>query len=93
MTQIIEFKHCGETIRSIAILSFEESDYSAIVMPYAHKEELGNTIVITRSNKNWVSEASVVKAYQLTYLNILNELDMLVIQHENFNKMLGIVCS
>ena len=93
MTKIIEFSHCGENIRSIAILNFEQSKCSVMVMPYAHKEELGNTIVITRNNHNWMSEASIVKAYRLTYLNILNELDILVIQHDNFNKMLGATCS
>ena len=56
-----------------------------MVMPYAHKEELGKTIVITRDNRNWISEAPIAYNYRLTYLNILNELDHLRIEHENSN--------
>jgi hypothetical protein len=87
MTKIIEFTHCGETIRSVAIFNFEPSQCSVMVMPYLHKDELGNSIVITRKNRNWESEAPVALKHKLTYLNILNELDLLVIQYENFKKV------
>jgi hypothetical protein len=83
MTKIIEFNHRGEKIRSIAIFNFEKSKCSVMVMPYAHKQELGNAIVITRSNSNWSSEASIAREYRLTYLNILNELDLLMIDASN----------
>ena len=82
MTKIIEFNHRGERIRSIAIFNFEQSQCSVMVMPYVHKDELGNTIVITRKNHNWISESPVAAAYRLTYLNILNELHLMLIQHE-----------
>ena len=88
MTKIIEFRHRGEKIRSIVIFNFEQSKCSVMVMPYAYKEELGNTIVITRYNRDWVSESSIVSAYRLTYLNILNELDLLMIQDDGFKKNL-----
>lgn len=87
MTKIIEFTHCGEKIRSVAIFNFEQSLCSVMVMPYIHKDELGNLIVITRKNLSWESEAPVALNYQGTYLNILNELDLLVIQYENFKKV------
>ena len=87
MTKIIEFAHCGEKIRSVAIFNFEQSQCSVMVMPYIHKDELGNSIVITRKNRSWESEAPVALNYKLTYLNILNELDLLVIQYENFKKV------
>jgi hypothetical protein len=82
MTKIIEFTHCGETIRSVAIFNFELSKCSVMVMPYEHKEELGNTIVITRNNQDWVSETPIAKTYRLTYLNILNELDLMIIRNQ-----------
>jgi hypothetical protein len=85
MTKIIEFSHCGERIRSIAVFNFEKSQCSVMVMPYIHKDELGNTIVITRENHNWISESPMAAAYRLTYLNILNELDHLRIEYENSN--------
>ena len=78
MTKIIEFSHCGERIRSIAVFNFEQSQCSVMVMPYVHKDELGNAIVITRKNHNWISESPMVDAFKLTYLNILNELDPMV---------------
>ena len=83
MTKIIEFNHRGEKIRSVAIFSFEPSQCSVMVMPYAHKEELGNTIVITRNNQDWVSEAPIASEFRLTYLNILNELDLLMLKPNN----------
>ncbi|MBV9963297.1 MAG: hypothetical protein JO072_13720 [Parafilimonas sp.] len=83
MTKIIEFSHRGETIRSIAIFNFEQSQCSVMVMPYVHKEELGNTIVISRKNRDWISEAPIAREYRITYLNILNELDLVVFQDEN----------
>ena len=85
MTKIFEFNHRGEKIRSVAIFSFEKSKCSVMVMPYAHKEELGNTIMIIRNNRDWISEAPIVREFRLTYLNILNELDHLRIEHENSN--------
>jgi len=85
MTKIFEFNHRGEKIRSVAIFNFEKTKCSVMVMPYAHKEELGKTIVITRDNRNWISEAPIAYNYRLTYLNILNELDHLRIEHENSN--------
>ncbi len=78
MTKIFEFNHHGEKIRSVAIFSFEQSKCSVMVMPYAHKEELGSAIVITRDSRDWTSEAPITKQYRLTYLNILNELDILM---------------
>jgi hypothetical protein len=78
MTKIIEFNHLGEKIRSVAIFNFEQSKCSVMVMPYAHKEELGNTIVITRNNLDWISEEPIAREFRLTYLNILNELDLLM---------------
>lgn len=78
MTKIFEFSHRGEKIRSVAIFSFEHSKCSVMVMPYAHKEELGNAIVITRDNRDWISEAPIAQQFRLTYLNILNELDILM---------------
>src|SRR4051794_41104632 len=89
MTKIIEFNHCGETIRSVAIFNYEASRYSVMVMPYNHKDELGNMIVITGENHHWVSEASIVKEYRLTYLNILHELDLVVIQNEQLQLTLA----
>lgn len=83
MTKIFEFNHRGEKIRSIAIFNFEHAKCSVMVMPYAHKEELGNTIVITRSNRDWISEAPVAQQFRLTYLNILNELDILMFNAQN----------
>ena len=83
MTKIIEFSHCGERIRSIAVFNFEQSQCSVMVMPYVHKDELGNSIIITRKNHHWISESPIADAYKLTYLNILNELDITVNQHEN----------
>jgi hypothetical protein len=83
MTKIIEFCHRGEKIRSIAIFNFEQARCSVMVMPYAHKDELGNTIVITRNNRDWISEAPIAQAYRLTYLNILNELDLLIFNAKN----------
>ena len=83
MTKIFEFNHCGEKIRSIAIFNFEHTKCSVMVMPYAHKEELGNTIVITRSNRNWISEAPIARQFRLTYLNILSELDILMLNAKN----------
>ena len=85
MTKIFEFSHHGEKIRSVAIFNFEQSKCSVMVMPYAHKEELGNTIVITRNNRDWISEAPIVEACRLTYLNILNELDLMIFQNEHLN--------
>jgi hypothetical protein len=85
MTKIIEFSHCGETIRSVAILNFEESKCSVMLMPYSHKDELGTVLVITGENHYWVSEAPIVHEYRVTYMNILNELDLLVIQHQYLN--------
>jgi hypothetical protein len=79
MTKIIEFNHYGEKIRSIAIFNFEQSNCSVMVMPYVHKEELGNTIVITRNDHDWISETHIAKKYRLTYLNILNELDLMIL--------------
>lgn len=84
MTKIIEFSHCGEKIRSIAIFNFEHPHCSVMVMPYVHKDELGNAIVITRKNHDWETEEPIANVYKVTYLNILNELDPLVIQYENF---------
>jgi hypothetical protein len=83
MTKIFEFNHRGEKIRSVAIFNFEKSKCSVMVMPYAHKEELGNTIVITRNNCDWISEAPIAQQFRLTYLNILNELDILMITANN----------
>lgn len=80
MTKIIEFNHQGEKIRSIAIFNFEQSQCSVMVMPYAHKDELGNSIVITRKNHNWTSEEPIAQSNKITYLNILSELDSLGIQ-------------
>jgi len=83
MTKIFEFSHRGEKIRSVAIFNFESTNCSVMVMPYAHKDELGNTIVITRNNRDWMSEAPIVNEYRLTYLNILNELDLLMFNTRN----------
>ena len=83
MTKIIEFSHCGELIRSIAVFNFEQSQCSVMVMPYAHKNELGNMIVVTRKNHHWISESPMAAAYRLTYLNLLNELDLMLIQNDN----------
>ncbi len=83
MTKIFEFNHRGEKIRSIAIFNFEHTQCSVMIMPYAHKEELGTTIVITRNNRNWISEAPIAQQFRLTYLNILNELDLLMINASN----------
>lgn len=83
MTEIIEFTHRGEVVRSVAILSFEHSQCSVIVMPYIHKDELGNTIVITRTNQDWISEESIVSRYRITYLNILYQLDLLMLRYKN----------
>ena len=83
MTKIFEFNHRGEKIRSIAVFNFEKSQCSVMVMPYMHKDELGNTIIITRNNHNWISEAPITAAYRLTYLNILNELDILMFDKRN----------
>ena len=83
MTKIIEFTHRGENIRSVAILNFETSQCSVMVMPYAHKEELGSSIVITRKNHHWQSEAPIVDMYRLTYLDILNQLNLLMGQYGN----------
>jgi hypothetical protein len=78
MTKIIEFSHCGEQIRSVAIISMESSECYVMVMPYAHKDELGNSIVITRKDHHWQSEAPIVDSHKITYLNILNQLNLLV---------------
>jgi hypothetical protein len=89
MTKIIEFNHRGEKIRSVAIFSFEPSQCSVMVMPYIHKDELGNAIVITRKDHNWISEAPVASEYKLTYLNILNELDLLVIENNHLKNLIS----
>jgi hypothetical protein len=83
MTKIIEFSHCGERIRSIVVFNFEKSQCSVMVLPYIHKDELGNTIVITRKNHKWISESPMAAAYRHTYMNILNELDLMLIEHGN----------
>lgn len=83
MTKIIEFNHSGERIRSIAIFNFEQSQCSVMIMPYAHKDELGNTIVITRRNHNWISESPMADTYKHTYLSILEELDTTVKEYGN----------
>jgi hypothetical protein len=83
MTKIIEFNHCGEQVRSIAIFNFESSECSVMVMPYQHKDELGNSIVITRKNHHWQSEAPIVTAYKVTYRNILSQLNLLVAANKN----------
>jgi len=83
MTKIIEFTHSGEKIRSVAIFNFEQSQCSVMVMPYNHKDELGDTIIITRQNRNWMSDAPIAKHFRLTYLNILNELDLLIFNTSN----------
>ncbi|MEP6683027.1 MAG: hypothetical protein ABJA35_07200 [Parafilimonas sp.] len=83
MTKIIEFSHRGERIRSIAVFNFEQSQCSVMVMPYIHKDELGNTIIITRKNHSWISESPMADAYKLTYLSIINELDTTVNEYEN----------
>ncbi|HEY2726275.1 MAG TPA: hypothetical protein VGI61_03820 [Parafilimonas sp.] len=83
MTKIIEFSHCGERIRSIAVFNFEQSQCSVMVMPYVHKDELGNTIIITRKNHRWISESPIADAYKHTYLSILNELYPMVSEHES----------
>jgi hypothetical protein len=83
MTKIIEFSHCGEQIRSVAIISFDESDCSVMVMPYEHKDELGNSIVIKRKDHHWQSEAPIVATHKITYLNILNQLNLLVGSYAN----------
>jgi len=89
MTKIIEFNHRGEKIRSVAIFSFEHAECSVMVMPYIHKDELGNTIVITRKDHDWISEAPIAREYRLTYLNILNELDLLVIENDTLKNLLS----
>jgi hypothetical protein len=83
MTKIIEFSHCGERIRSIAVFNFEQSQCCVMVMPYVRKNELGNTIIITRKNHSWISESPMADAYKLTYLSIINELDTTVNEYEN----------
>ena len=83
MTKIIEFNHCGEKIRSVAIFNFDQSQCSVMLMPYIHKDELGNVIVITRKDYDWISEAPMARKHRLTYLNILNELDLLIINAKN----------
>jgi hypothetical protein len=83
MTKIFEFNHGGEKIRSVAIFNFEKSKCSVMIMPYIHKEELGSAIVITRDSRNWISEAPIAYEYHLTYLNILNELDLLMFNTNN----------
>jgi len=52
-------------------------------MPYVHKNELGNMIVVTRKNHNWINESPMAAAYRRTYLNLLNELDLMLVQHDN----------
>ena len=89
MTKIIEFNHRGEKIRSVAIFNFEHAECSVMVMPYIHKDELGNTIVITRKDHDWISEAPIASEYRLTYLNILNELDLLVIENDTLKNLLS----
>lgn len=83
MTKIIEFNHCGERVRSIVIFNFEPSECSVMVMPYAHKDELGNSIVITRKNHHWQSEAPIVSTHRGTYRNILSQLNLLVAANKN----------
>ena len=89
MTKIIEFNHRGEKIRSVAIFSFEHAQCAVMVMPYIHKDELGNAIVIIRKDHDWISDASIAREYRLTYLNILNELDMLVIENNHLKNFIS----
>lgn len=86
MTKIIEFSHCGEVIRSVAIFNFDKTQCSVMVMPYAHKEVLGNAIVINRKDHHWVSEAPIVNENRVTYLNILNEINLLVFQNDTLKE-------
>ncbi|MBS1747629.1 MAG: hypothetical protein JST21_15815 [Bacteroidetes bacterium] len=83
MTKIIEFSHCGEQIRSVAIINLDSSECSVMVMPYEHKDELGNSIVINRKDHHWQSDSSIVDTHKITYLNILNQLNILVAPYVN----------
>ena len=83
MTKIIEFNHCGEQIRSVAIFNFDQAQCSVMVLPYIHKDELGNSIVVTRKNHHWISETPISDTYKPTYLNMLNQLDVMMKECEN----------
>ncbi|SFQ37760.1 hypothetical protein [Parafilimonas terrae] len=83
MTKIIEFSHCGEQIRSVAIFNFESSGCSVMIMPYEHKDELGNSIVIIHKDHHWQSEAPIATTHKTTYRNILRQLSLLVGPYKN----------
>ena len=87
MTLLLEFKHHHSLVRSVAIFNLEQPQPSVMIMPYSHKNELGNTIIFKQDNQHWVSESFLETQFNSTYLNMVNEIDAVIKKHTIFSEV------